>query len=217
LPILSFYLAIFWVAATRGAGRAPIVLADVWDNPGGGTPGDGTLILRALLERNLDRVAFASIWDPVVVGFCHAAGVGATLEIRLGGKCSALAGPPLDLVVRVISLHGDGWQSFRRSRVSLGRAAVVAIQGRDFRIIVHEHRTQTYEPNIFTNQGIALESASILVVKSTNHFRAGFEPIAAEIIYVDAGAPYPSDARTTKYRNLTRAIWPRVEDPHSLG
>ncbi len=53
----------------------------------------------------------------------------------------------------------------------------------------------------------------MLLVKSTNHFYAGFAPIAAEIIYIDAGAPYPSNPRVTDYRNLTRPIWPRVEDP----
>ena len=56
----------------------------------------------------------------------------------------------------------------------------------------------------------------MLLVKSTNHFHAGFAPIAAEILYVDAGAPYPSDARKTPYRRLDRAIWPRVADPHGV-
>jgi microcystin degradation protein MlrC len=50
-------------------------------------------------------------------------------------------------------------------------------------------------------------------VKSTNHFYAGFQPIAAEIIYVAAPSFYPSDPRTTDYRKLNRAIWPRVENP----
>lgn len=53
----------------------------------------------------------------------------------------------------------------------------------------------------------------ILVVKSTNHFHAGVAPIAAEIIYVAAPSSYPSNPRTTTYRKLSRAIWPRVENP----
>ena len=46
------------------------------------------------------------------------------------------------------------------------------------------------------------------------YFFAGFAPIAAEIVYIDAGAPYPSNPRLTDYQKLNRAIWPRVEDPH---
>ena len=53
----------------------------------------------------------------------------------------------------------------------------------------------------------------LLLVKSTNHFHAGFKPIAAEIIYVVAPSFYPSDPRVTDYRKLNRAIWPRVENP----
>jgi microcystin degradation protein MlrC len=53
----------------------------------------------------------------------------------------------------------------------------------------------------------------ILVVKSTNHFHAGFAPIAAEIIYVDAPSSYPVNPRVTDYQKMTRPIWPRVENP----
>jgi len=55
-----------------------------------------------------------------------------------------------------------------------------------------------------------------LLIKSTNHFYAGFEPIAAEIIYVAAPSSYPSNPAVTDYRKLTRPIWPRVADPWRL-
>ena len=53
----------------------------------------------------------------------------------------------------------------------------------------------------------------MLLVKSTNHFHAGFEPIAAEIIYVSAPSSYPSNPAVTNYTKLTRPVWPRVADP----
>ena len=61
--------------AARKTGR-PAVVADVWDNPGGGVVGDGTLILRRMLERGMDNFAVATIWDPIAVIFCRAAGEG---------------------------------------------------------------------------------------------------------------------------------------------
>jgi hypothetical protein len=81
-------------------------------------------------------------------------------------------------------------------------------------IILNTNRTQTFEPDIFSNLGIDPLGKEILLVKSTNHFHAGFVPIAAEIIYIDAGAPYPSNPRVTDYKKLSREIWPRVENPH---
>ncbi len=83
-------------------------------------------------------------------------------------------------------------------------------------MILNTNRTQTFEPDIFSNLGVDPARKDILLVKSTNHFYAGFAPIAAEIIYIDAGAPYPSDPRETDYRKLAREIWPRVENPHGL-
>jgi microcystin degradation protein MlrC len=203
------------IAATRPG--KPVVVADVWDNPGGGVAGDGTLILRRILDRGMDRVGVATIWDPIAVTFCLAAGEGARIELRFGGKAGPDGGPPVDARVEVRRAVHEGWQSFGQSRVTLGPAAVVRVEGTEVDVILNTNRTQTFEPDIFTNLGIEIAGKDVLLVKSTNHFYAGFQPVAAEIIYVDAGAPYPSNPRATDYRKLTRPIWPRVEDPHGTG
>ena len=64
--------------------------------------------------------------------------------------------------------------------------------------------------------GIDFMEKDLLVVKSTNHFFTGFEPIASAIAYVSEGQCYPNDPRNTAYRKLARPIWPRVEDPFDL-
>ena len=191
----------------------PVVVADVWDNPGGGVAGDGTLILRRIIERGIGNVAVATIWDPIAVTFCLAAGEGAHIQLRFGGKAGPDGGAPIDARVEVLRTVEEGWQSFGKSRVTLGPAAVVRLEGTDIEVILNTNRTQTFEPDIFSNVGIDPRSKEILLVKSTNHFHAGFEPVAAEIIYIDAGAPYPSDPKKTDYRKLSREIWPRVEVP----
>lgn len=198
--------------AAKKTGK-PVVVADVWDNPGGGVAGDGTLILRRIIERGIDNVAVATIWDPVAVTFCLAAGEGARIQLRFGGKAGPDGGAPIDARVDVVRAVQEGWQSFGKSRVTLGPAAVVRLEGTDIEVILNTNRTQTFEPDIFSNLGIEPASKNILLVKSTNHFHAGFEPVAAEIIYIDAGAPYPSNPKKTDYRKLSREIWPRVEMP----
>ncbi len=201
------------VALAGGRPGKPVVVADVWDNPGGGTAGDGTLILRRILERGIDNVGVATIWDPLAVTFCLAAGAGARIALRFGGKAGPDGGAPLDAWVEVQTAVREAWQSFGASRVALGAAAVVRLEGTSIDIILNTNRTQTFEPDIFTNLGIDPSAKDILLVKSTNHFYAGFKPVAAAILYIDAGAPYPSDPRITNYRRLVRPIWPRVSDP----
>ncbi len=75
-------------------GRRPVVVADVWDNPGGGTAGDGTLILREMMTRPGLRLAVATIWDPMAVTFARGARRGRELTMRIGGKSCAPAGEP---------------------------------------------------------------------------------------------------------------------------
>ena len=202
--------------AARNTGK-PVVVADVWDNPGGGVAGDGTLILRQMIERGIDNVAVATIWDPIAVSFCLAAGKGARLNLRFGGKAGPDGGAPIDALVDVVEARTESWQSFGQSRVTLGPVALVRLTGTRTDIILNTNRTQTFEPNIFSNLGLDPLRKAILLVKSTNHFHAGFAPIAEDIIYIDAGAPYPSHPRETKYRKLTRPIWPRVENPFDAG
>jgi microcystin degradation protein MlrC len=213
MPMLDTRAGVARAIELVSAGRRPVVVADVWDNPGGGTAGDGTLILRALMERPDLRIGVATIWDPMAVTFARGAGEGAELVLRFGGKSCAPAGEPIDARVIVTKVVDEGWQSFGASRVTLGPAAVVRLAGTGIDVILNTNRTQTFEPDVFSNLGIDPMSKDILLVKSTNHFFAGFSRITGDILWVDAGAPYPSDPRRTDYRKLVRPIWPRVADP----
>lgn len=195
----------------------PVTISDTWDNPGGGCAGDGTHVLRAMMARGFDRVGVATIWDPVAVTFCHAAGAGARLRLRLGGKVSATAGESIDVDVEVGQLAEESWQSFRKSRVTLGRTAVVRPVGTEIDIVLITSRTQTYEPDVFANLGIDIDAKDYLLVKSTNHFHAGFEPVSAGIVYVEAPSTYPIDPLTADYRKADRGIWPFVADPLGTG
>ncbi|HEX3984712.1 MAG TPA: M81 family metallopeptidase, partial [Acidisoma sp.] len=82
--------------AEDAAGR-PVVIADVADNPGGGAPGDATFFLQAARERAIDGIMLGYFWDPIAVRFCMEAGLGAQLDLRIGGKCGRASGDPVDL------------------------------------------------------------------------------------------------------------------------
>lgn len=204
------------IAVRKANPGRPVVIADVWDNPGGGVAGDATHIQRRMQERGLDNFAVATIWDPIAVSFCHAAGEGAELDMRIGGKSCWQGGEPLDMRVTVRRVMNAGWQSFRNSRVNLGRVAVVRPVGKQIDIILITSRSQTYEPDIFTNLGIDFAAKDFLLVKSTNHFQAGFQPITPEIVYIAAPTSYPTNPATTPYRKASLELWPRVADPLGL-
>ncbi len=195
--------------------RGPVVLTDVWDNPGGGTAGDSTFVLRRFIERGVRDAAFGTIWDPLAVKLCMAAGVGAEMPLRIGAKLAPRHGQPVDVNAVVTAVVPDAVQHFRDSVVPLGDSVAVAFAG--IEVILNSNRAQSFEPDLFSNLGIDPLAKKILVLKSANHFFGAFSKIASRIIYVDAGGPYPGDPRKVAYHKLKRPIWPLDADPHGLG
>ena len=189
-----------------------MVIADVWDNPGGGVPGDSTIILREMLARNIENAAVATIWDPIAVRTCMSADEGARLRLRFGGKMSPDGGEPVDATVTVRRIVLDAVQSFGNSVVPLGNSVRIETGGID--VILNTVRSQVFNPDVFLNLGIDPAKKDILLVKSTNHFHDAFSRIASEILYASVEGLYPNDPVTNGYRNLSRKIWPLAERPH---
>ncbi len=184
----------------------PVILADRWDNPGGGVAGDSTFLIHELLKYPTVPAAAGALWDPVAVRFCHAAGPGARLALRMGGKVAPSSGTPIDAEVEIIAVTRDLVVPFERSLVSLGAAAAVRIGA--LSVVLASKRVQTFHPDVFRNLEIDPEEQKIVVVKSASHFHAGFAPIAREIIYVNCGGPYPPDPARIPYTKIRRPIAP---------
>ncbi|MDP9375334.1 MAG: M81 family metallopeptidase [Chloroflexota bacterium] len=201
------------------APRGPVVLADIGDNPGGGTPADGTVLLAELLRQGATRAALAIIADPEAAGRAIAAGAGATLPLRLGGKVDRFHGTPLDVTARVLRVT-DG--RFRHTgpmstgaEMNLGPTAVVAPAGAgggEVQVILTTHRYQPTDLEVFRAQGIEPTEQQILVVKSSVHFRAAFTPIAARIVEVDTPGLTSPHLERFDFKRIPRPMYPLDPD-----
>lgn len=200
------------VARAMRATAGPVVIADMWDNPGGGTAGDATVVLAELMARGATHVAVGTIWDPIAVQICMAAGEGAEIALRFGAKSAPGTGNPIDARVKIIRVVPDATMQFGESFAEFGPAAHIRFDGID--VILNTIRVQSYDPSLFSVMGIDPTAKHILVVKSTNHFHAAFSKIASDILYCSAGSPYPNDPATNPYRRARRDIWPMMENPH---
>ena len=206
------------VAQAMAAQQFPVVIADMWDNPGGGTAGDATVILKKLLAEGARDVAIGTIWDPIAVQLCFVAGEGAEMPLRFGAKSAPETGEPMDALVRIVKLNATAEMKFGESIAPFGPAARIALltdEGEEpgIEVILNTVRAQSYDPSLFSVMGIDPTAQKILVIKSTNHFYAAFVKIASEILYCSAGKPYPNDPATNAYRHVRKDIWPRVENP----
>ena len=197
------------VEARREAEKTtrPVIIHETSDNCGGGAPGDGTHLLRAMLEAKLDNACFGFLVDPEVAGLCHEAGVGARLTVCLGGKYDDLHGAPLELTGYVKSLH-DGRVTmramFKGSPLNLGPMARLVVDGMD--VIVASRRSQTFDIEPFLAVGIDVMKYDYVALKSSAHFRAGFQELAGAIVTAD-----PPGLTTLKLE-----VFPREHAPGPL-
>ncbi|HWE47884.1 MAG TPA: M81 family metallopeptidase [Caulobacteraceae bacterium] len=187
------------------------VLGDFADNPGGGAPGDATFFLKALLDRGVDDAVIGAIWDPQMAQVCVDAGVGATLDLRLGGKCGPTSGEPVDLTVEVMAVLENHSQGVFGQRTPLGRSAWVRHGGID--IVICSVRTQVFEPDAFTGLGVPMDNRKLVIVKSSNHYRAGFDGISDNLWHVSSPGCMSLDFPRVPYSKLTQPIFPMSEDP----
>ncbi len=185
----------------------PVVLADSADNAGGGAASDATFVLRRLLDRNITAAALGPLWDPGAVRIAFAAGVGATLPLRIGGKVGPMSGDPVDAVCTVLALKPDlVMTGLGGTQQPMGDCALVHTQG--VSIVLGTVRSQVFNTDLFTQLGCDLLQCKLVVVKSSQHFYASFSPIAKAVIYIDAPGSVTQDLNSLPYRKVPRSRWP---------
>jgi microcystin degradation protein MlrC len=192
------------------------VLADTADNAGGGAPSDNVALLRAMLAKGVRDAVFGCIWDPISVRTCAEAGVGATLPLRIGGKCGPASGEPIDIIAKVKAFRADhDQQGLGPARCAMGDAVWIETSGID--VVLMSTRTQTFSPDAFTGLGIDLTGKRIIVVKSSWHFQALFGPIADRIIPVSTPGAIQMDFAAIDYRKKRdQDFFPRKPNPLGL-
>jgi microcystin degradation protein MlrC len=211
------------LAADRGEEDGPVVLADAGDNPGGGGTGDETAVLRELVEQGVANSGFAIVHDPESVAACVDAGVGEPVSLSLGGTAEGGFTDPLRVDARVATLT-DG--EFRNtgpmgtgSENHFGRTARVECTlatGDDsderpdghVSVVVTENRRQPLDAELWRHVGVQPERFAVVAVKSNNHYRADYEPMASHVITVNSPGLAAFDPHRYDYERIARPRYP---------
>ena len=188
----------------------PVVINECSDNAGGGTPGDGTHLLRAMIEASPSRTVFGTIADPETARQAHDAGIGATINVRLGARVDPLYGRPIEAMAEVRGLS-DGVYVSRSSiwgpmTMRLGPSACLRIGAVD--VIVVSVAMQVYDDGPFEVCGVDVNKAEIVGLKSSQHFRAWWRDVAAAIITTDPPGGTSNQIHRLGHKRVRRPIWP---------
>ncbi|MFT5219256.1 MAG: microcystin degradation protein MlrC [Planctomycetota bacterium] len=199
------------IAASFASAKGPLIIADYADNPGAGAYGDSTALLAALLDADIEQACFGPMVDAQTVSVLHAATIGERVKVSLGGKFDAnFGGGPLVLDVELVSISdgefvGDG-PMMGGLQGSFGPSAVIRVKG--FEILVVSIASQMLDLQQFKAFGIDPQNKRVVALKSMQHFRAAFAPIAGKIIVCDSGALCTPDYQRMTYHNVPTPIYP---------
>jgi microcystin degradation protein MlrC len=193
----------------------PIIIADTQDNPGAGGDSDTTGMLRALVRNNATRAATGVIYDPVSAKAAHAAGVGATVTLALGGK-SGISGDAPYKETFIVEKLSDGkfvapGPYYGGRDMDMGPSACLRIG--DVRVVVSSHKAQLADRSMYRYVGIEPTEQAILVNKSSVHFRADFEPIAEKLLICAAPGAMPADTADLPWTRLRPGIRVKPNGP----
>lgn len=202
------------IAHARTLGEGPILLVDHGDNTASGGTQDVMSVVAEAARQALTDVAVGPICDPEAVAQILAAGTAASVTLPLGGKVDmpaiGLEGVPLTVTGRVARITDGEFvvtgPMATGTRVRMGRTAVLDTGA--MQIVVSERRSEPFDVGVFTHCGIDPRRKRYVLIKSRQHFRAGFEPIARHIVLCDGEGVTAADLGRFTFRRRPRPLYP---------
>jgi len=196
-------------------GKGPVLLVEPAENIGGGAPGDGTDVMRALLKYDIAD-AGVTIVDPQAVAALQSVPIGGRITLPIGGRGWKLDPGPVTLEVELLSLsdgvfeledrnsHIAGWLGTRLD--ILGPTAVVRHRG--LTIMLTSAKLPPFDLGQWRSQGIDPEKLSMIGVKAAVGHRRAYDPIASASFTVRTNGPCTSDLARLPYRHIRRPVFP---------
>lgn len=188
----------------------PVILVEMGDNIGGGSPGDSTIILEELIRQK--AIGFVVVlYDPESVQICINIGVGNDVPLSVGGKTDVLHGDPVTIQGKVRLIHDGHFIETepRHGGQKYHNQGLTAVVEADNSLVVLTSKRQTpFSLHQLLSLGIDPKSMQIIVVKAAIAYRAAYEPIAGKIIEVDTPGLTAVNPLHFSYRNVRRPLFP---------
>jgi microcystin degradation protein MlrC len=199
------------VRAALACTKLPALLIDLGDNIGGGSAGDGTVLLAELLKQKATGFV-VPMFAPAAVEQAKATGIGNTVEVTVGGTTGVLHGPPVKLRGLVRSLHDGKWVEGEarhggRRQNDQGHTAVLDLGGNNL-VVLNTLRTPPFSLGQLTSLGIDPKAARAVVVKAAVAYKAAYAPVGGTIIEVDTPGLTAINAARFEYKLIKRPMYP---------
>jgi microcystin degradation protein MlrC len=191
--------------------RGPVCVLDMGDNIGGGSPGDGTVLLAALVRRGIGK-AFVCLFDPASVEAALKAGIGATLELTLGGKTDPRHGDPVVATARVRGIYDGVFSEPEarhggRSDYDMGQTVVLELKGGQT-VMITSRRIAPVSLRQLTSCHLNPGDFQIIVAKGVHSPVAAYAPVCPTFIRANTPGVTTADLSQLVYQNRRKPLFP---------
>jgi microcystin degradation protein MlrC len=186
----------------------PVVVADTQDNPGCGGSGDTVGMLAALVRNKAQGALFGVVKDELAAAAAHKAGVGVEIELNLGGRTNLPGVEPFHGRFKVLVVNDGKYQTTgpvsQGKPYNVGPSALLSIDG--VLVAVSSLRVQALDRTVFEHLSVDLTQQNIIVLKSTCHYRAHFDPIAETTFAALAPGGHGANPADYPYEKLRAGV-----------
>jgi len=184
----------------------PIFLLEGGDAPAAGAPGDGTLLLKLIIDMKVDKLTYFCIADPEAVDCAIKAGLGATVTVSLGGKIDTFS-KPIKVTGRVKTITDGVFKNqgpfFKGVENHMGRTVVLVAD--KIYIVVTELAAIAIDSATYRSVGLRPEDAHIVCVK-TPVIAYGNTP--KEVLFLDILGASCSNLKNLPFKKIKRPFYP---------
>ena len=189
----------------------PVVLFDVGDNVGAGTPGDSTFILHAANKMGITGIMQA-LCDPEVANKCIKLGVGGRVELEIGGKADDMHGAPIQLTGAITAITDGKYSELKPSHGGFrfyndGPSVAIETDSGN-KILVTSKPAMSSSLEQFRSVGFEPKDQKIIVVKGTHSPRPAYEPIAKKMFWLESPGASTADLGNFIYKNRRMPMYP---------
>lgn len=210
VPLYSLADAIERALQTEGL----VILSYASDNISGGSPGDSTLALQALVEQEIDTRTLLTLVDSQAVAQAIEAGVGQKVTLEVGARIDQVYSQPVP-VTGIVRLISDGQFTYKGPlytglKANMGRTVV--LQSGGIFLVLSERAISTFDPELYRSVGLEPSEAKIVVVRENGAFRAAYSEIMTEALPLDTPGFSTSNLNLLPFKRVPRPLYPLDRD-----
>ena len=188
----------------------PVIFTDAADATSSGATGDSNIIIKALREAGYPKRVLAQIVDPRAAAAAHRAGVGATIEVDLGGALDMGRFTPMR-VHGEVQLLSNGRSRLETMRVGLDAGPTAVLTFDNFTVVVFSRSVSLFDRAMYYSNGLDPVDFDLIVVKSPHTEHHMYDAWVEKNFNIDAPGSTSANLKSLGHAICARPMYPLDE------